>query len=87
MFDFTSMGKVLESLEIQEPKLIINLFGSFSMNADCYGRSVHHSEPPATKDVDYAEMSMDALIETERKMGKVVELNDHTVVDLILLFA
>jgi hypothetical protein len=61
-FNFDNVSKLLLAMEIQQPKLLINLFGSFGMEEDISGRAVAYHKRAALPHVDHSEVS-DAAFE------------------------
>jgi hypothetical protein len=56
-FNFDSISKLLLAMEIQPPKLLINLFGSFGIASDNNGRTVAYDKHSQLPHVDHAEAS------------------------------
>jgi hypothetical protein len=77
-FPFENMEKVLQAMEVAQPKLVINLFGSIAHNYSlCVSTSsVHWSKKTESNTLhfhDYAELNEQSLRFTDKKIAKFLE--------------
>jgi hypothetical protein len=76
-FPFGDMQKVLQAMEVTQPKLIINLFGSIAHNYSlCIATSSVHWSKPESSTLhyhDYAEVNEKELRETDKRIAMFLE--------------